>query len=113
MLRLLWDHGPSTVREVHERWEAQRGRVAYTTVLKLLQVMHDKGLVVRDTSSRSHVYTPVHDRGEVQGSLVTDLMDKAFAGSAAGLVMRALSDRPANEEERAQIRALLDSLEEE
>lgn len=113
LLRVLWALGPSTVREVHREWGRERGSVAYTTVLKLLQVMHDKGLVVRDTSQRSHVYTPVHDQQVVQGSLVTDLVNKAFSGSAAKLVLRALSDRPADSDELAQIRALLDRLEED
>ena len=112
LLRVLWVLGPSTVRQVHAAWEAERGHVAYTTVLKLLQVMHDKGLVLRDTSQRSHVYTPVHEEGVVQGSLVSDLVQKAFGGSAANLVMRALSVGQADAGELARIRALLDQLEE-
>lgn len=112
LLRILWTLGPSTVRAVHKELEAQRGaEVAYTTVLKLLQVMHDKRLVARDTTERSHVYTPVHAEDRVTGALVEDLVRKAFDGSASRLVLRALSDRPADPEELAEIRALLDRLE--
>ncbi|MCA9491894.1 MAG: BlaI/MecI/CopY family transcriptional regulator [Myxococcales bacterium] len=113
LLRILWSIGPNTVREVHRHLEALRGTdVAYTTVLKLLQVMHDKGLVARDTSERSHVYAPTFAEDQVTGALVDDLVRKAFDGSASRLVMRALSDRPADPDEIAEIRALLDRLEE-
>ena len=113
ILRVLWALGPSTVRQVHSAWEAERGVVAYTTVLKLLQVMHDKRLVVRDTSTRSHVYTPVYDEGTVQRSLLSDLVAKAFGGSASDLVMRALSSRHSSPEERRRIRQLIDRLDAE
>ncbi len=110
LLRILWSLGPSTVREVHVVHSTVRD-VAYTTVLKLMQVMHDKGLVVRDTSQRSHIYTPVQSEKVVQGRLVNNLVNKAFGGDAAGLVMRALSDSPADADEIASIRSLLDQLE--
>ncbi|MCB9689856.1 MAG: BlaI/MecI/CopY family transcriptional regulator [Alphaproteobacteria bacterium] len=113
LLRILWSTGPCTVREVHRRLEELRETdVAYTTVLKLLQVMHDKGLVARDTSERSHVYTPTFAEEQVTGALVDDLVRKAFDGSASRLVMRALADRPTDPDEIAEIRALLDRLEE-
>jgi BlaI family penicillinase repressor len=112
LLRILWAQGPSTVRAVHERLQEARGEpVAYTTVLKLLQVMHEKGSVLRDTTDRSHVYTPVQGEAAVTGRLVSDLVQRAFAGSASRLVMRALEDRPAPPEELRQIRDLLDRLE--
>ncbi|MEZ4238430.1 MAG: BlaI/MecI/CopY family transcriptional regulator [Myxococcota bacterium] len=112
ILRELWALGPSTVRAVHASLEARQGReLAYTTVLKLLQVMHDKGLVVRDASQRSHVYTPTWSEGAIQGRLLDDLVDKAFGGSAGQLVLRALSDRAADPDEIAEIRSLLDKLE--
>ena len=111
LLRILWSRGPSTVREVHAALEAEReAEIAYTTVLKVLQVMHDKGLVVRDTSERSHVYTPAHAEEQVTGALVSDLLAKAFGGSASRLVLRALSDRPTDKAELDEIRALLDRL---
>ncbi|MEO0605524.1 MAG: BlaI/MecI/CopY family transcriptional regulator [Myxococcota bacterium] len=113
LLRLLWLLGPSTVRQVHSAWEVDRGTVAYTTVLKLLQVMHEKKLVIRDTSTRSHVYTPVYDEGAVQRSLVSDLVGKAFGGSTSELVMRALSTHRSSPEERRRIRELIDELDEE
>lgn len=111
ILRVLWSQGPSTVREVMEALSQQR-HTTYTTVLKTMQIMHDKGQVVRDTSQRSHVYTPVHPMEEVQADLVGDLIDRAFGGRSSDLVLRALSDRPATPEEVRAIRALLDDLEE-
>lgn len=110
LLRILWRIGPATVREVHRVLEEERDSdVAYTTVLKTLQIMHEKGLVLRDESQRSHIYTPVHSEQEVQGRLVLDLLDRAFGGSASRLVMRALSERPAEPEELDAIRKLIDA----
>ena len=114
LLQVLWERGPSTVREVHDRLAELRGtEVVYTTVLKLLQVMHDKGLVVRDTTERSHVYTPTWAEEAVTGRLVAHLVDRAFGGSASRLVQRALAERPADPQELDEIRALLDRLEKE
>lgn len=110
ILRVLWATGPATVRTVFEALQAERA-VNYTTVLKLLQIMTDKGLVTRDESSRSHVYIPAQAEAETQGSLVRDLLDKAFAGSTSRLVMRALEERPASADELAQLRELLARLE--
>ena len=110
LLRILWSRGPSTVREVFDVLTTQRD-AGYTTVLKTLQIMHDTGFVHRDTSQRSHVYTPVFSQAQVQGRLVSDMVDKAFGGSAGRLVLRALTDAPADPEELAAIRALLDELE--
>jgi BlaI family transcriptional regulator, penicillinase repressor len=112
ILRVLWSTGPATVRTVFEALQSERV-VNYTTVLKLLQIMTDKGLVIRDESARSHVYAPAQAESETQGSLVRDLLDKAFAGSASRLVMRALEERPASADELAQLRALLARLERE
>lgn len=111
LLRLLWSLGPSTVRAVHRALSSERN-VGYTTVLKMLQVMHGKGLVVRDTSERSHVYTPVHSAEDVERTLVRDLLDKAFDGSASRLVQRALGDAPVDADEIARIRSMLDAWEE-
>lgn len=110
ILRVLWRRGPSTVREVLEEIEAQRS-VGYTTVLKLLQIMTDKGLVTRDTAARSHVYTAAVAEAATQRRLVSDLLDRAFGGSARDLILQALSDRPAEPEELDAIRRLLDDLE--
>lgn len=109
ILQVLWRRGPSTVREVHDVLGTDN---AYTTTLKLLQIMLDKRLVRRDASRRSHVYQAAVEEGRVTGSLVTDLVDKAFAGSASRLVMRALSARQTSPEELDAIRDLLDKLEE-
>lgn len=112
ILRVLWDRGPSTVREVHGVLEEERPR-GYTTVLKLLQIMHEKGLVARDEAGRSHVYRAVAEREPTQRALLRDLADRAFAGSAGRLVVRALSSRRATPEELAEVRRLLDELEED
>lgn len=110
ILRVLWERGPSTVREVHEDLAPQQD-TGYTTVLKLLQIMTDKGLVVRDESQRAHVYRARHSAQRTQRQLLADLMDRAFGGSPAQLVMQALSGRKASTEELNEIRSLLDRLE--
>jgi BlaI family transcriptional regulator, penicillinase repressor len=111
ILRVLWDRGPSTVRQVH----ASLGRdTAYTTVLKLLQIMAEKGLVTRDLQPpphRTHIYAAAHPAQATQRQLLRDLLDKAFAGSASELVLQALSARRASPEELQQIRQLLDQYE--
>lgn len=110
VLRALWGRGPSTVREVLEEVEAE-WPVGYTTVLKIMQIMTNKGLLVRDTSSRTHVYRPALSEEQTQRRLVQDLLQDAFGGSSQKLVLRALSARKASTEEIAQIRRLLDELE--
>lgn len=111
ILRVLWDRGPATVRAVHEHLP-DGSAVGYTTVLKLLQVMATKGLVLRDERQRSHVYRPAHAADATQGRLVRDLLDKAFGGSARKLVMHVLAAKKASPEELGEIRALLDRMEE-
>ena len=108
ILRALWERGPSTVREVHESLRRSTG---YTTVLKLLQIMADKGLVTRDETARAHVYTARLPEAETQKQLVRDLLDRAFGGSASKLVMHALSARKTSADEIAHIRRLLDDIE--
>jgi len=106
ILRVLWSRGPSTVRDV----AAAMGREgAYTTVLKLLQIMMDKQLVRRDESTRTHVYEAAHSEALMQQHLVADLLDRAFNGSAATLLMRALSAKKTSAKELADIRKLLKS----
>ena len=107
ILRVLWTRGPSTVRQVLDALVEERP-TGYTTVLKMLQIMTDKGLVVRDESDRTHVYAASHARTEIQGQLVDDLLERAFGGSAMELVQRALSGRKATPAELEQIRRLLD-----
>jgi predicted transcriptional regulator len=111
ILRALWDRGPSTVRQVHEALATSRARAGsetgYTTTLKLMQIMAEKGLVTRDESMRTHVYAARVPRVETQRQLVSDLVDRAFGGSAAALVMQALSAHAATTDEIAEIRRLI------
>src|SRR6478735_7971140 len=107
ILRVLWGRGPSTVRQVHEILSRDRPG-AYTTTLKLLQIMTEKGLVRRDDTDRSHVYEAKMTEGQTQRQLVRDLLDRAFGGSASKLVMQALAARRASDEDLAEIRRLLD-----
>jgi predicted transcriptional regulator len=110
ILRVLWSRGPSTVRQVHEAISRDR-ETGYTTVLKLMQIMTEKGLVERDESERTHVYQARFTQEATQQRLVSDLLEKAFGGSASQLVMQALAAKPASADELAQIRRLLDELE--
>jgi predicted transcriptional regulator len=110
ILRVLWDRGPSTVREVTEALEGERA-AGYTTILKLMQIMTQKGLVRRNVSARSHVYQASAPAEATQRQLVRDLLDRAFGGSAQKLVMQVLSARRASPDELAEIRQLLDELE--
>jgi BlaI family penicillinase repressor len=106
ILRVLWDLGPSTVRQVHEVVARDR-KLAYTTTLKLLQIMTEKRLVVREAEHRSHVYQASRGEDETQRWLLDDLVDRAFGGSAAKLVMQALATKPASEAEKEEIRRLI------
>jgi predicted transcriptional regulator len=107
ILTVLWSRGPSTVRDVHEII-ATRKPAQYTTVLKQLQVMAEKGLVRRDETERSHVYQPARPREWTQRQLAGDLLNRAFGGSAKGLLLGALSARKASKKELAELRRLLD-----
>ncbi len=110
ILKVLWRRGPSTVREVFETL-GENKTTGYTTVLKTMQIMADKGLVVRDESERAHRYEPAAPEDETQRRLVGDLLRKAFDGSAKKLVMQALSTKRASAEELSEIRRMLDELE--
>lgn len=109
ILKVLWTRGPSTVRAVHDELQAER-KTGYTTVLKLMQIMVEKGLLSRDESQRSHVYQARLSEEEVQTEMTRDLMDRAFGGSASQLVMRALSAEPTSPAELDEIRSFLQSL---
>lgn len=106
ILRILWDRGPSTVRQVHDVAATEKP-TGYTTTLKLLQIMTEKGLTVREEDGRSHVYAARHAEEVTQRRLMDDLLDRAFGGSAAKLVMQALATRPASARERDEIRKLI------
>lgn len=105
ILRVLWDRGPSTVRQVHQALD--RGLVRYTTTLKIMQNMTDKGLVARDAGPGKHVYTAAVERGPTQRRLLTDLLEKAFGGSAGRLVVAALESGDLSAGELKEIRKLL------
>jgi BlaI family transcriptional regulator, penicillinase repressor len=106
ILRVLWAQGPSTVRQVNERVSAGRD-VGYTTTLKLMQIMAEKGLVTRDESDRTHVYAARATADQTRRQLVSDLVDRAFGGSAAALVLQALSAHPASPAELEAIGRLI------
>ncbi|HLV79465.1 MAG TPA: BlaI/MecI/CopY family transcriptional regulator [Chthonomonadaceae bacterium] len=110
ILRVLWRQGPRTVREVYEELSRERPMV-YTTVLKLMQIMTEKGLVRREEHGRAHLYHATQSEENAQRRLVGDLLERAFGGSAQKLILQALTHRKASKEELAEIRRLLDELE--
>ena len=109
LLNVLWQMGPATVRQIHNVISRTQ-KTGYTTVLKILQIMHEKTLVIRDESNRAHVYAAANSEVQTQSSLLKDLVNKAFGGSTSKLVMRAL-DNSTSQEEIADIRQLLNELE--
>lgn len=111
LLNILWELGPATVRQIHDHLSSSQN-TGYTTVLKILQIMHEKSLVIRDESNRAHVYAPANSEVQTQSSLLKDLVSKAFGGSTSKLVMRALDDSTSSEE-IADIRKLLNKLEQQ
>lgn len=106
LLRTIWRTGPATVKEIHESLQKDRPTVTYATVLRLMQVMHGKGLLLRDESERSHVYAAAHAQDLLRSSLLTELIQKAFAGSGKDLVLAALDGHVSNRE-REEIKRLL------
>jgi len=111
LLNILWQMGPATVRQIHEAVSTTH-KTGYTTVLKILQIMHEKSLVIRDETNRAHVYTAANSETFTQSSLIKDLISKAFGGSTSKLVMRAI-DESTSAEDINDIRKLLNSLEKE
>jgi predicted transcriptional regulator len=111
ILQILWDAGPQTVREVHAA--LKKKKTGYTTVLKQMQVMTDKGLVERNERFRSHVYTATQPRNSTQQGLINDLLQRAFSGSAKSLVLGALSARPVSTQELAEIKRAIRDYEKE
>ena len=107
LLRILWDRGPSTVRDLHQAISAKRA-LGYTSVLKLLQIMTEKGLVEREESGKAHIYHPAASQNETQDQLVRDISQRLFAGSAAQLAMHALALEPVNDQELEALRNLID-----
>ena len=109
ILNILWQEEPKTVREVHDLLKAKS--VGYTTILKQLQVMKEKGLVKRDETNRSHNYYAAISQEQAQINMLDHILDKVFNGSKSALFMRALSAKPSSKEELAEIKAMLESLE--
>ena len=111
ILQILWKNDQCTVREVNEELSRDRNtEVGYTTTLKLMQIMHDKGLVERDTSSRTHKYKALISHEHTSQGILQTLIDTVFNGSAAQLVMQALSNKKSSKEEIRQIKEYLDQL---
>ena len=110
ILQVIWEHGPSTVRFVNDQL-SQKRTVGYTTTLKIMQIMADKGLLGRDTSGKTHIYNSKVSRKKTQQQLIDKLMATAFGGSAMQLVMQALGNKQSSAEEINEIRAFLDELE--
>ncbi len=111
ILRVLWDRGASTVREVHEVLCKAQER-AYTTTLKFMQIMAEKGLVIRDTRRIQHLYEAAVSEGSAQKQIIADLLGSAFGGSSQKLILHALSAKKSTPEEIAEIRRVLDQMEE-
>ena len=111
ILRVLWNRGPSTVRDVFDDLN-QTKPTGYTTVLKLMQIMTEKNLVRRNEKERAHVYESQLPEEQTQNQLVGDLLDRAFGGSASRLVMRALSSAKTSAEDLTEIRRMIDGMEE-
>lgn len=106
LLQLLWPLGAATARQVHQAMQQQRPDATYSTVLRLMQIMHGKGLLIRDENQRSHIYAPAQAQDALQGNLLKDLIQKAFSGSAKALVMAALRSN-VSQKERAEIERFL------
>ena len=112
ILHVLWQHGPGTVRFINDQL-SQRREIGYTTTLKILQLMHEKGIVSRDDANRTHVYAAAVRERETQGLLLDKFVESTFGGSAMKLVLQALGNRSTSREELAQIRTLLTEIEQD
>ena len=110
ILQVLWTRGPSSVKDVHAGLDADKP-VVYTTVLKLMQIMHERGLLTREAQGRKHIYTAAVERAATQDTLLDSFLSKAFGGSAKTLVMRALGKHTPDAADIDELRAFLDELE--
>ena len=113
LLRTLWQQGPSTAKQIHELQQRERPDLAYANVLRLMQIMHGKGLLKRDESQRAHVYAAAQAQGPLQTRLMDDLIHKAFSGSGKALVMAALRGGRVSDAERAEIQQFLEDTRDE
>ncbi len=110
ILRILWELGPSPVREIHARLQTEK-ETNYSTTVKMLSIMLDKGLVKRDENAQPHIYRPVQSREKTGQRMVSDLIEKVYDGAAMSLVLQALAHSKATPAELAEVRRLLDELE--
>lgn len=110
ILQILWKDGPSSVRSVNEK-QSMLKQVGYTTTLKIMQIMNDKGLTVRDTSSRTHIYSAAIKEDTTKNNLLSRFIESTFQGSAAKLVMEALGNNNTTARELDEIKALIDKIE--
>jgi predicted transcriptional regulator len=111
IMQLLWEHGPLTVRQLNDKLNVDR-RVGYTTTLKIMQIMTEKGMLIRNTDQRSHVYTPTLQPEEVQSNVLDHVVKTVFRGSRSSLILQALGNHSSSAEELAEIKALIEKLEE-
>ena len=111
VMQLLWEHGPLTVRQLNDKLNEDR-RVGYTTTLKIMQIMTEKGILIRNTDQRSHVYTPTLQPEEVQSNVLDHVVKTVFRGSRSSLILQALGNHSSSAEELAEIKALIEKLEE-
>ncbi|PXX34957.1 BlaI/MecI/CopY family transcriptional regulator [Undibacterium pigrum] len=107
LLKVLWQHGPMSAKQLHETIQAERPDLAYATVLRHLQIMHGKGILTRDESQRSHVYAPSQEQDSLQTNLLKDMIQKVFAGSGKALVLAALRGGHVSDKERDEIEQIL------
>lgn len=112
ILSVLWKHGACTVREVHT-WMSGNDDTGYTTTLKLMQIMHEKGLLKRDDSSKTHVYFPMNSEEQIQSQVVGNLLDRVFSGSTEKLMMRILSSQSVTPEELSNLKKMIETKEKE
>jgi len=110
ILQLLWQNGPSSVREVNDILNTER-EVGYTTTLKIMQIMNDKGLVVRDTSSRTHIYKAAATEDDTQINLLDSFIEKTYRGSAMRMIMQALGHQKASSKEIEELKKIIDQIE--
>jgi BlaI family penicillinase repressor len=110
ILQILWEKGAASVREINDILNERRD-VGYTTTLKLMQIMNDKGLVLRDTASRSHIYSALAIENDTKNNLISDFVNLAFQGSAMNLVMQALGNTKSSKDELSELKSLISKLE--
>lgn len=110
ILQVLWKHGPSTVRSVNDRLNDEKRAVQYTSTLKIMQIMTDKGMLARDESSMKHVYSPLLEEKSTKGLLLDRFLDATFNGSAATLLMQLLGNKKTSKDELDEIKALINKI---